>query len=79
MAYEVREGGNPRDRHVPPRVTGQSTEGTHTGPLAGIKLDTERLEVDFLRACDWDVNSCTPSAAKLQALGLPEVAAALHA
>jgi len=78
MAYEVREGGNPRKRHVPPRVTGESTEGTHTGPLAGVRLDTERLEIDYLRACDWDTETCTPSQAKLESLGLREVAAALH-
>ena len=79
MAYEVREGGNPRKRHVPSRVTGETTEGTSAGPLAGVRLDTETLETEFLRACDWDTETCKPSAAKLQAVGLPEVAAALHA
>ena len=78
MAYEIREGGNPRKRHVPPRVTGETTEATHTGPLQGIKLDTERLEVDFLKACDWDTETCKPSPAKLESLGLKEVAQALH-
>ena len=28
MAYEVREGGNPRLRSVPTRVTGATTEGS---------------------------------------------------
>jgi aldehyde:ferredoxin oxidoreductase len=79
MAYEVREGGNPRKRHVPPRVTGESTEATHAGPLQGIKLDTETLETEFLKACDWDLETCTPSKSKLEALGLQDVAAALHA
>ena len=79
MAYEVREGGNPRKRGVPTRVTGETTEATHAGPLKDIKLDTEALEVDFLKACDWDVASCKPSKAKLEAVGLAEVAAALHA
>ncbi len=78
MAYEVREGGNPRKRHVPTRVTGETTEATHAGPLAGVKLDTETLEVDFLNACDWDTESCKPSASKLESLGLKEVAVALH-
>jgi aldehyde:ferredoxin oxidoreductase len=78
MAYEIREGGNPRQRHVPPRVTGESTEATHTGPLEGVKLDTELLETDFLKACDWDTETCKPSPAKLEALGLREVATALH-
>ena len=79
MAYEVREGGNPRKRHVPSRVTGETTEGTSAGPLAGVRLDTETLETEFLRACDWDTETCKPSVAKLQAVGLPEGAAALHA
>ncbi len=78
MAYEVREGGNPRQRNVPSRVTGATTEATHAGPLAGVKLDTELLETDFLKACDWDVDTCKPSAAKLNSLGLKEVALALH-
>lgn len=78
MAFEVREGGNPRRRAVPSRVTGATTEGTSTGPLEGVKLDTELLETDYLNACDWDVNTCTPSKAKLESLGLKEVAAALH-
>ena len=78
MAFEVREGGNPRRRAVPTRVTGETTEATHAGPLAGVKLDTERLELDFLNACDWDINTTKPSRAKLESLGLKEVAAALH-
>ncbi len=79
MAYEVREGGNPRQRPVHDRITGKSTDATHTGPLQGVVLDTETLEVDFLTACDWDTESCKPSASKLESLGLKEVAAALHA
>jgi aldehyde:ferredoxin oxidoreductase len=79
MAYEIREGGNPRKREVPARVSGLSTEATYTGPLQGIVLDMERLETDFLRACDWDTETCKPSPAKLESLGLREVAAALHA
>jgi aldehyde:ferredoxin oxidoreductase len=77
MAYEVREGGNPRQRSVPTRVTGETTEATQAGPLQGVKLDTETLEVDFLKACGWDTETCKPSKAKLEELGLPEVAAAL--
>jgi aldehyde:ferredoxin oxidoreductase len=78
MAWEVREGKNPRQRAVPSRMTGETTEGTSAGPLEGVRLDTERLEVDFLNASDWDLETCKPSKAKLESLGLPEVAAALH-
>lgn len=79
MAYEVREGGNPRRRAVPTRITGETTEATHAGPLQGVVLDTETLEKEFLAACDWDTETCKPSASKLNALGLKEVAEALHA
>jgi aldehyde:ferredoxin oxidoreductase len=78
MAYEVREGGNPRRRPVPNRVSGISNEGTSAGPLEGVKLDTELLELDFLKACDWDVNTTAPSRAKLESLGLQKEAVALH-
>jgi len=78
MAYEVREGGNPRNRAVPTRVTGVTTEATSSGPLEGVKLDTETLELDFLNACDWDTVTTKPSRAKLESLGLKEVATALH-
>ena len=78
MAYEVREGGNPRNRAVPTRVSGVTTEATTSGPLEGVKLDTERLELDFLNACDWDTVTTKPSRAKLESLGLKEVAMALH-
>jgi aldehyde:ferredoxin oxidoreductase len=78
MAYEVREGGNPRKRPVPTRVTGETSEATHAGPLQGVKLDTELLETDYLKACDWDLQTTKPSRAKLESLGLPEVAAVLH-
>ncbi|HEY5475364.1 MAG TPA: aldehyde ferredoxin oxidoreductase family protein [Tepidiformaceae bacterium] len=78
MAYEVREGGNPRRRAVPGRVTGASPEGRSAGPLEGVNLDTELLEVDYLNACDWNVDTCTPSRAKLESLGLKDVAAAFN-
>lgn len=77
MAYEVREGGNPRQRLVPSRVSGATTEATHSGPLAGTRVDTETLEREYLAACDWDLATCRPSRAKLESLGLAEVAAAL--
>ena len=78
MAYEVREGENPRMRPVPTRVSGITNEGTSAGPLEGVKLDTELLETDYLTACDWDLETCKPSRAKLESLGLHQEAVALH-
>ncbi|MGH2633030.1 MAG: aldehyde ferredoxin oxidoreductase family protein [Tepidiformaceae bacterium] len=78
MAYEVREGGNPVMRPVPSRVTGVTNEGTTAGPLEGVRLDTELLETDYLKACDWDLATCKPSRDKLESLGLHKEAVALH-
>ena len=76
MAFEVREGGNPRAREVPHRMSAASLS---TGPHAGFGLDTETLEVEFLQACDWDTATCKPSTAKLEALGIGDVAPMIHA
>ena len=79
--------GSGRDRNalsarrispIPTRVSGVTTEATTSGPLEGVKLDTETLELDFLNACDWDTTTTKPSKAKLESLGLKEVAMALH-
>ncbi len=79
MAFEVREGGNPRRRHVPARITGQAPDTLQAGPHAGFALDTETLETEFLTECDWDTETCKPSTAKLESLGLADVARMIHA
>jgi aldehyde:ferredoxin oxidoreductase len=75
MAFSVREGDIVTKRHVPKRVT----EPQSGGPLDGVKLDTDLLEKEYLAACDWDLETATPSKAKLEELGLEDVAAVLHA
>ena len=77
MAFEVREGNNPRERHVPDRLWGGEGAAQTTGPLEGVTLDVETLETDYLSACGWDTENCTPSRAKLESLGLADVADAL--
>ncbi|MER3419964.1 MAG: aldehyde ferredoxin oxidoreductase [Chloroflexota bacterium] len=74
MAFEVREGGNPRRRHVPERLYGGPGAVLSEGPHKDIRLDTETLEVEFLKECDWDLETCKPSRAKLESLGLRDVA-----
>jgi aldehyde:ferredoxin oxidoreductase len=49
------------------------------GPHTGFTLDTETLQREFLEACDWDQETCRPSRAKLEELGLKDVADVLHA
>jgi aldehyde:ferredoxin oxidoreductase len=48
------------------------------GPHAGVSLDAETLQREFLAACDWDQQTCKPSRAKLEELGLQDVADALY-
>jgi len=76
MAFEVREGNNPAQRAVPGRVFGRPP--LEAGPHAGITLDIETLQREFLEACDWDQETCRPSRAKLEELGLSDVADALY-
>ncbi len=76
MAFHVREGDNPAKRRVPGRMVGSPP--LETGPHAGYTIDVDTMQREFLTACDWDQETCTPSRAKLAALGLEDVARALH-
>jgi len=76
MAFHVREGDNPAKRRVPGRMIGSPP--LQAGPLAGITLDGETMQREFLAACDWDQETCRPSRAKLEELGLEDVARALY-
>ncbi len=76
MAFQVREGDNPAQRRIPGRLIGSPPlEG---GPHKGLSLDAETLQREFLAACDWDQQTCKPSRAKLEELGLEDVADALY-
>ncbi len=76
MAFEVREGNNPAQRKVPGRLIGSPP--LEAGPHAGFALDADTLQREFLDACDWDQETTKPSRAKLEELGLADVAEALH-
>jgi hypothetical protein len=43
------------------------------GPHKDFNLDTDRLEKDFLAACDWDQATMRPSDAKLRELQLDDL------
>lgn len=79
MAFEVREGGNPRKREVSTRITGGGADTLSEGPHKDIALDTETLEVEFLTAAGWDPETCVPTKAKLTELGLEDLVPVLHA
>ena len=76
MAFQLREGESPVDRRVPGRLVGEPplTEG----PFKDFSLDYKTLEREFLEAADWDTKTAKPSRAKLEELGLGDVAKVLH-
>ena len=77
MAFHVLHGDNPVQRRVPGRMVGLPPLAA--GPHAGLSLDVETLEREYLEACDLDRQTCRPSRAKLEALGLKDVADVLYA
>ena len=76
MAFHVLHGDNPVKRRVPGRLAGNPP--LEAGSHAGLTLDVETLEREFLEACDWDRETCRPSRAKLEELGLKDVADVLY-
>jgi aldehyde:ferredoxin oxidoreductase len=76
MAFQVREGDNPAQRGVPGRLIGSPP--LEEGPHKGLSLDAETQQREFLAACDWDQQTCKPSRAKLEELGLEDVARVLY-
>jgi aldehyde:ferredoxin oxidoreductase len=77
MAFNVREGDIVTRRRVPDRVVGRPP--LEAGPHAGFSLDAATMEKEFLQACDWDLETARPSRAKLEELGLKDVADVLYA
>ena len=59
---------------MPGRIYGGEGTAQTTGPLEGVMLDVEKMETDYLSACGWDTENCTPSREKLESLGLSDVA-----
>ncbi len=78
MAFTVREGINPAKRQVPARMWSSKAANQTSGPLVGVEVDGATLQRDFLQACDWDPETTRPSRAKLESLGLKDVADVLH-
>jgi aldehyde:ferredoxin oxidoreductase len=72
QAFNIREGLNPLKFKVPDRVIGKPPK--KEGPLAGITIDEETMDREYLAAMDWDLKTAKPSKKKLQELGLEDVA-----
>jgi len=70
-AFNLREGINPLELKVHPRIIGKPPY--ETGPLAGVTADIEAQVYWNLGALDWDRVTTKPSKKKLEELGLEDV------
>jgi len=71
-AFNLREGINPLERAVHPRIVGKPAQ--KAGPLAGVTIDMDAQIYPNLDALDWDRTTTKPSKKKLLELGLADVA-----
>jgi aldehyde:ferredoxin oxidoreductase len=69
--FNLREGFNPLSYSISGRMTGQPP--MKAGPLAGVTVDENTVDREFLEAMDWDLKTTQPSKQKLQYLGLDKV------
>ena len=71
-AFNLREGLNPLEFKVPGRIVGKPAP--KAGPLAGVTVDEETLDKEYLAAMDWDLKTTKPSKERLSKLDLEDVA-----
>jgi aldehyde:ferredoxin oxidoreductase len=72
QAFNIREGLNAIQFKFPDRLMGRPPK--KEGPLAGITLDEDTVNNEYLTAMDWDLKTAKPSRKKLLELGLDDVA-----
>ena len=77
MAFAVKHGNNPAARAIPGRITGEPPQST--GPHEGRTVDVETMKREWFDEAGWDQQSSKPSRAKLESLGLADVADAIEA
>lgn len=75
QAFNVREGLNSLEYVVSGRLEGKPPLAA--GPLAGVTIDQDAVNREFLEAMDWDLQTTRPSRKKLLELGLEDVADSL--
>ena len=71
-AFNLREGINPLEREVHPRIIGNPP--LEAGPLAQVTVDIKAEVYWNLGALDWERVTTKPSKKKLLELGLDDVA-----
>jgi len=69
--FNLREGLNPVQLHVPGRALGVPPHVD--GPLEGVTVDLERMTTDFYAHAGWDSQTSLPLDATLDRLGLREL------
>lgn len=72
QAFNLREGIEPREIKLPPRMAGVPPKSD--GPLAGITIDIDTLASEYRKAMGWDPDTGDPTEATLRRLGLKELA-----
>ena len=75
LLFGLREGYNPLHTEVAPRAMGQPP--LQSGPRADVTVHVEDLRAAYLGRMAWDRTTALPSAERLAALGLADLAAAL--
>jgi aldehyde:ferredoxin oxidoreductase len=75
-AFNLREGLNPLQFHVPDRILGIPAQTK--GNVRGVSVDLDAQARDYCAAMEWDPVTAVPSRQRLLSLGLQEVARDLH-
>ncbi len=70
--FSLREGDNPLNRFVHPRIPGVPPQ--EDGPLAGVTRNVVAQAYWNLGALDWDMTTTRPSPARLEKLGMSDLA-----
>jgi aldehyde:ferredoxin oxidoreductase len=71
QCFNIREGINPTDIRLPPRLAGIPPQ--EEGPLAGVTIDIESLAGEYGKAMGWDPATGLPARATLKRLGLSDL------
>ena len=74
-AFNQREGINPMQVYLHPRIVGQPP--LKEGPNKGVTIDADKLAADYAAAMRWDPKTGAPSPERLAELGMEDVAAAI--
>jgi aldehyde:ferredoxin oxidoreductase len=71
QCFNIREGIEPIETKLPPRLTGIPPK--KEGPLEGVTIDIESLAREYAKAMGWDPDTRFPTEATLERLGLQDL------